>query len=297
MVTPIANLQSYLDESSDEMRKDVLCVGGFMAYEEDWTAMQEVWRERLRVPDEISYFRATSCKGIHESFFKLRKKYIDDARSVADKVRADLEDILLSRPWRGFGIGVLVPDYNAVWQAYPLARRMFRKDPVESAFAVMFCEIARAAQDVSSENRVAFTIDDSTYSGIIAEAFKGVKVNHPGLARSMATLEPLDDKVTPPLQMADLLASVVRDTFLEWLKVGRPQYIPMKEKWSNHFQLVGMWDKEYMLMNMVDTIDDPRFQTKQLALRTAPERTGAELRREEKRRRKALIRRYRHGDK
>jgi len=72
-VAMIPLLKAYLDESSDEKREDVFCVGAFLANEHYLKAMQDAWAERLKTPDEIPYFRATACKGVHEPFFKLRK--------------------------------------------------------------------------------------------------------------------------------------------------------------------------------------------------------------------------------
>jgi hypothetical protein len=288
VVIPI--LQSYLDESSDGKKEDIFCVGGFLANEQHWKAMQDAWLERLRVPDEIPYFRATACKGVHEPFFRLRQKYGSDAQNVADKLRADLESILLSHHWIGFGVGVVIADYREVWHAFPPARRLYRKDPVEAAFSQMFYEIARATKSAAPEHQVAFIIDDSTYSGKIADAFKALKIVNPSLAGTIATLAPLDDKVTPPLQMADLIVSIVKDVFLEWISKGKPKFAPLELKWHNHFQVIGRWDKEHMLTAIADTFGDSRFNAGQLPTRPSPEPTGADLKRKEKQRRKALIR-------
>ncbi len=282
-------LQAQIDESSDGKGEKVFAVGGILAHEKNLEAMQGQWIERLKTPDDLPYFRATDCKGVHGAFLKLRRKYGADAQAVADKVRADLEAILLSHHWIGFGIGVLVADYKNVWNTHPLARTLYRKDPVETAYVGMFFEIVRAVQKNAPEAQVAYVIDDSTYSGKIADAFKGFKLNHPMLAPSIATLAPLDDKITPPLQMADLIASIVKDVFLEWLNNGKPEHAPLELKWHDHFEIIGKWDKEHMLASMAETVNDPRYSTKTLAERPVPEPTKLELRRKEKQRRRALI--------
>lgn len=204
-------------------------------------------------------------------------------------MRADLELILLSSHWIGFGLGVLIRDYQEVWNAFPVARTLYREDPVEAAFSQMFFEIARATQKAAPDHQVAFIIDDSTYSGKIADAFKAVKIIHPSLASSMATLDPLDDKITPPLQMADLIASIVKDVFLEWLAQGKAEYAPLELKWHNHFEVIGKWDKEHMLTNIAETLIDPRYEARQFPQRPPPGPTKRDLKRKEKQRRKALI--------
>jgi hypothetical protein len=283
------SFQSHIDESSDGKQQDVFCVGGLLANPHHLQAMQNAWMERLRVPDEIEYFRATECKGVHGAFFKLRKKLGSDAQGVADKMRADLEDILLSHSWRGFGIAILMSDYREIWNSFPIARQFYRKDPTEAAYAGMFFEIARAVQKNAPEYQTEYIIDDSAYSEMIGEAFKGLKTNHPEIALAMATVAPKDDKLTVPLQMADLVASLVKDIFLQWLASGKPEHVPLEEKWLNHFDLIGRWDKEHMLTNMAHTLGDPRYGSGLLARKPLPQPTGQELKRREKARRKALI--------
>jgi hypothetical protein len=101
----------------------VLCVGGILAHPQNLAAIQNAWAERLRVPDEIAYFRATDCRRVDGAFFKLRNKYGSGAQAVADKIRGDLEGILLFYSWIGFGIGVLIPDYREIWNSLPTTRR------------------------------------------------------------------------------------------------------------------------------------------------------------------------------
>jgi hypothetical protein len=278
-------LQSRIDESSDRKQEDVFCVGGLLANPQHLAAMQNAWVDRLRRPDEIAYFRATECKGVHGAFFELRKKYGSGAQAVADKIRADLEAILLSHHWIGFGIGILIPDYREIRNSVPIARRFYPKDPTELAYSGLFFEIARAVQKKAPEYQVAYIIDDSAYSGIIAEALRGLKINHPEVASAVATLAPQDDKLAPPLQMADLLASMVKDIFLQWLASGKPEHVPLEMKWLNHIELIGKWDKEHMLTTMVDTLNDPRYGAGLLAQKPLPQPTKQVLKRREKRKR------------
>lgn len=283
-------LQSHIDESSDGKQEEVFCVGGLLTHPQHLAAMQDAWTERLRSPDEIDYFRATECKGVHGAFFELRKKYGSGAQAVADKIRADLEAILLSHHWIGFGIGILIPDYREIRNSVPIARQFYPKDPTEIAYSGLFFEIARAVQKNAPDYQVAYIIDDSAYSGMIAEALRGLKINHPEVASAIATVAPQDDKLTPPLQMADWVASTVKDIFLQWLASGKPEHVPLEKKWLNHIELIGKWDKEHMLTNMVDTLNDPRYSAGLLAQKPLPQPAKQVLKRREKLRRKALVR-------
>jgi hypothetical protein len=285
-----------MDESTDEKKERVFCVGALLADEETLRKMENAWLERLRIPDDIPYFRASCVKGVHGPFFKLRKKYgPTTAQSVASKIRADLETLLLAYPWRGFGIGIVIPDYQEVWNTIPAAKWFFQEDSVEAAFHSMFLEIARAIRKNAPTHQVAYIIDDSTYSGKIAEVFKAVKINYPVIAKSIASFAPMDDKITTPLQMADLIANIIKDIFLYWLKDGKPRYVPLEEKWRGHFELVGRWDKIYMLRNIVKTLKSKRFRSGKIALRSTPKPPGRDLKRERKRTRRALVKRLQGG--
>ena len=221
-------LQSYLDESADQIREDVLCVGGLLANPQHLVVMQNAWTERLRVPDEIEFFHAAECRGVRGAFSKLRKKYGSDAQSVADKIRADLEGILLSFPWIGFGIGIVISDYRELWNTIPAVRSFYSKDPIEAAYMSTFFEAVRATQKNAPGYEIEFFIDDSDYSKTITNAFEGLKKNHPELAATMKSVIPANDKLTPALQMADLAASIVKGVFLEWLATRKPKFVPLE---------------------------------------------------------------------
>jgi Protein of unknown function (DUF3800) len=281
-------LPSYLDESSDERRKDVLCVGAILVNEQHLKVMEGRWLDRLKNPDDIEYFRLSACKGVHEPFFKLREKYGDDAQAVADSIRRDLEAILLSSPWVGFGAGILIEDYAKVRNEVPAARYLYSEDPTEAAFSQMFGEVGWAAKRCAPECEVAFIIDESTYSGKIAEAFKATKMTNPEIADYAVTCAPKDDKKTPPLQMADLIAGIIKDVMLEWLSMGKPLYVPLEDKWHNHFEVIGKWDEGHMRTAIKKTLSDPRFIAGELPARPL-ELTARDLKRVEKKRRKALI--------
>ena len=89
--------------------------------------------------------------------------------------------------------------------------------------------------------------------------------------------------------MADLLASLVKDIFLQWLASGKPEHVPLEEKWHDHFELIGRWDKEHMLISIADTLNDPRYGAGLLARKPLPKPTKQDLKRREKLRRKALV--------
>ena len=253
-------LHAYLDESADEQRQSVFCVGAFLAAESHWRAIETEWKSRL-TSEGIAYFRSTDCKAASGPFFQLRKKYgsLPAALQVARRVRADLEDLLLSFPWIGFGLGVVVEDYDAVLKEIPETGFLFAKDHTVAAYSQMIYEVARSVRKNAAGHEITFVIDDSSSGPKIEDAARAIKVIHPVIGSSIAGVAAGDDKTTISLQVADLVAGLVKDTFLAWLQDGKPRHVPIPAKWMNHFEVIGTWDAEHMLRTFGKTLRSRRF--------------------------------------
>ena len=66
-----------------------------------------------------------------------------------------------------------------------------------------------------------------------------MKKYHPRIAKHMETVAPFDDKRVPPIQMADLIASIIKDGFLQYKQHGTA----FPEKWNDHIiSPIGIWD-------------------------------------------------------
>jgi hypothetical protein len=212
------------------------------------------------------------------------------AKKVADSLRAELEDMLASSCLIGFSIGVVIPDYKAVLQEYPIARRFYAEDPIVAAYSQIMYEVARQVRKNAKGFGVAYIVDDSTYSDKIKHAFEAMKINHPTVGVSAKTCAPFDDKDTPALQMADLLANVTKDIFLNWLACGGAH--PELGRWHNHIERIGKWDKEHMLRSLGRTLRSPRFAKGTLAPRlvSQPKMTKSQCKRIRRSRIKELSR-------
>jgi hypothetical protein len=276
-------LESFLDESSDQEQKDIFCVAAFLANERLWKPLEDRWVKRLQ-QDHVKYFRASDCKAVRGAFDHLRKEYGSflEAKKVADTLRAELEDILVSSHWIGFGLGVVMPDYKAVLQEYPIARRFYAEDPTVAAYSQIMYEVAREVRKKAKGFGVAYIVDDSSYSDKIRHAFDAMKVNHPTIGVSAKTCAPFDDKDTPALQMADLLANVTKDIFLEWLPRGGP-YAELG-KWHDHFERFGKWDKKHMVKSLGRNLTSPRFVKGTIARQPVPQIKMTKSERKQKRR-------------
>jgi hypothetical protein len=253
-------LHAFLDESADEQRKSAFCVGAFLAAEPHWRAIEAEWKSRL-TSDGIAYFRATDCKAASGPFFQLRKKYggLPGALQAAERVRTDLEDLLLSFHWIGFGLGVVVGDYDAVLEGIPETGFFFAKDHTVAAYSQMMYEVARSVRKNAAGHEVTFVIDASSCGPKIEDAARAIKIIHPVIGSSIAGVAEANDKMTVSLQVADLVAGLVKDTFQTWLQSGKPRYLPLSARWTNHFEAIGTWDAEHMLRAFGKTLRSRRF--------------------------------------
>jgi hypothetical protein len=268
-------VDAYLDESSDEKREQAFCVGGIIAGAHHWRPIQDEWIKRLG-RSGIEYFSVKDCRSLRGPFRKLVTKHGSAARKVADKVRSDLEDVLLSVDWwGGFGLGVVVPDYDAAFHLTPSVGLFFDgNDPTVPAYGQMMYQIARRVrrQTPAQEIAVAYFVDQSNYALRIQNAHAAIRINHPMIAKSLvAPPIPMDDKVTPALQAADLIASIVKDAFVEWIGKGRPDGgVVLGEKWNRHFaEPIGIWDKGHMLRTVRKSVKSKQFFARKIARQPA----------------------------
>jgi len=279
-------VSAYLDESSDKRKQIVLSVGGIVAPDPFLQQIEGLWMDRLN-RDNVLYFRYSDCKGLHGSFFHFRKKFGDGAQQRANDVLADLESILLSVPWVGFGLGVIIKEYKGVLTEFPELSTIYMDDPIEAAYGQMMYEIARAVRKNAPGHEVSYIADKSSDYLKVAGAFLATKVNHPVIARTMTTVAPLDDKQTPPLQMADLIVGKIRESFAAWLlNPKRTLNEEWSDEWNSHIANVGIWNRAHMLRSARVTI--ARARSGRAAIRPLPKPSPTETKRREKARRKYL---------
>lgn len=223
-------LASYLDESSDKRTESLLCVGGLISNEPILRRLSTAWNARLD-QDGIAYFRFSDWKNLHGAFHHFRR-HKDGARKRADKVLCDLEEILLSESWVGVGMGVLVPQYRTVLMENPYARLLYPNDPTEPAYGQMFYQIAHVIRKNGAGHQVAIFVDKSNDYPKLAGVYRALQLHHPTLGKSLATIAPVDDKLTPAMQMADFIVGKIRDGVAKL--VSDPQYL-VGQDWSDQF--------------------------------------------------------------
>lgn len=291
MTTSLPVVDSYSDESADEKCEQAFCIGAIIAGGHHWTPIQEEWKRRL---NGLDYFSTKDHRALGGPFQKLIRECgsLNAARKRADEIRADLEDVLLSVDWwGGFGVVVPIEDYRAIFHTSPFARHIY-KDlaiPTVPAYSQMMFQIAHTVrrETPGQEVAVAFYIDKSSEAEKIQNAHRAIKINHPTIGRSLvAPPVPLNDKLTPALQAADLLAGMVKDAALKWIADGRPRGgVAIDLKWRRHFaEPIGVFDSQQMLRSIEKTLGSKRFIAGKL-----PEQPQQISKRERKRQQRVLV--------
>ena len=266
VTTSLPVVDSYSDESADEKCEQAFCIGAIIAGAHHWTPIQEEWRRRL---NGLDYFSTKDYRTLGGPFQKLIRECasLNAARKRAEAIRADLEDVLLSVDWwGGFGVVVPIADYRAIFHTSPFARHIYKDSaiPTVPAYSQMMFHIAyRVRRETpGQEVGVAFYIDKSSDAKKIQDAHRAIKINHPTIGESLiAPPVPLDDKVTPALQAADLLGGIVKDAALKWIADGKPRHgVTVDLKWRRHFaEPIGVFDSQQMLRSIKKTLGSKRF--------------------------------------
>lgn len=174
-------------------------------------------------------------------------------------------------------------EYNEVFHVSPAARMLYLEDdPTEAAYAKVMYLVARSARKNAPGAEIAYVIDEAEFSGKIADVFKAIKQNNPVIGKVMRNIVPLDDKVTVPLQIADLIASVLKDGILERFRTGEPLKLP--DNWNGHFDEGGLFllDKTSILHDIRATLKSKRYYKGKLAKRPVAPLSKSEKKRRQK---------------
>lgn len=213
-----------LDESTDQLQRNVFVVAGYLATQPDWCEIEHQWMQRLeRQPSPISYFKTSEWKYLPGQFRQFRDQAAypkPKGREAADAIKSDLEQIMRTSPVRGFGFGINLKDYRAVRRS-SRARRIFGPNPYENAYLMTFIRVVGTCQEempsrVNSEI-VAFLCDESNRSSNVKAVYDKLKEHNPRCGPWLGSLTYMDNEKSPALQAADLLAWNCREFITECL--------------------------------------------------------------------------------
>jgi hypothetical protein len=212
-----------LDESADRERKHVFVVAGYLARQGNWTEIERQWMLRLEResdPQPMKYFSNSECMSFAGEFARFRDnaKYPKpQGRLAADKIRDDLQDIMKGAPAAGFALGVLLKDYRRVRKS-SRARSLLGTDPYEQTYAMtMICIAGNLEDEMPSREVVAYLCDDHDKAANVRSVYDELKRQNPICGQWMGSLSHMDNKKSPALQAADLLAARCKDFLVKMI--------------------------------------------------------------------------------
>ncbi|HEY6248727.1 MAG TPA: DUF3800 domain-containing protein [Candidatus Angelobacter sp.] len=231
-----------MDESADHGSARVFSVGAFIApHLMFWFEAERLWQNRLD-KDGIEYFRSADCQSVQGSFKKLRSEPDKQAlkraeREKADSIRNDLIDIIGKCGLMGVAFGVSLADYEAVKSRGSEEKKILGDVPYHFAYQLAMTHSAlmlSADTDLKFEC-LAFVVDEhEKYSAHSKQTYDDLKQKNPEVSAQMGSLTYLDDRRSPAVQMADLMAYEAMQKSLRWLdgiQEDRPEF---KRLTKNH---------------------------------------------------------------
>ena len=265
--------QCFLDDSKDGNQSQMVISAGFYGTKDDWGKLRAAWARRLK-EDGLEYFKTSEYKMLEGQFAKFRTAAYPKptGRDKAKGIRDDLQAIFRCIPGiQGVGIAIAMDDYEKVCLR-PEADGVITGDPYRRALEGVLVETVRRIRQKPGRNMVAFVHDDGSDFDKLRGYYMDFKKANPKSAKLMGGFAPLDDKLHPPLQMADMVANFTLSKGLEWLENGR---IPAKlEEMKQSIDFLNAWDEHYMLIVLRDNLirlgRSVPGDLQQLKKRTAP---------------------------
>jgi len=235
-----------IDDSADRDRKNFILAAALVGNRDQWLRLRVAWRKRLAV-DNISYFRSTQCRHLRNQFHKFRnlEKYPPPlGRQIADKLRDDLDSIIQQCELIGMGCIIPVSLYER-FQRDPKYARAVSKDAYHWAVQTVWGECAKGMQRFSpGKHIVTFAHDDCSNFDILRFLYKEYRRKNKNHAKVMGDFLPLDDKLNPAIQAADVIADVthgVAKTIQQWEPVPKVDFERLRKRMSP----IAVWDEEY----------------------------------------------------
>ena len=229
---PVPFYRAYIDDSKD---KQVVVSGVIFGRTNDWRQLINPWRERLR-KDGLDFFKSHDCDGLWNQFEKFRA--LENGRQLADKVREDLDQIIHESPVVTMGV-VLPVQYHKELLANPERGKKIPKSAYVLSFQQVLAECALAMKRLPGRNNIiSFVHDDGTDFQLLKNVYHEFKKRNPKYAKVMSEFVPLDDKIHPELQAADVAASVTRKYALAY---ANDPSVENLHRLETSMYKIGMW--------------------------------------------------------
>jgi hypothetical protein len=218
----IVLLQTFIDDSSDQRQKVLTVSASVASTYRQWTQLRLKWNKRLK-KDGLKYFKSSE-------FFRLGGEFRVFAdpirfpkpkgREAANRLRKDLEDIITETGAIATATCVPIETYQEFRSTVPGAAAVFDQDPAEAALYSVVHECLLMMQEDFPQSRIRFVCDSTSAQERFTKVYFDYLRIHPQCKAFIqgADLPHLDDKKHPPLQVADMVASISREMATRFLQ-------------------------------------------------------------------------------
>ena len=236
----------FLDDSKDQNQSKLMVSAGFFGTKEEWGGLRVAWKKVLKAHG-LEYFKSSEYYSLTKQFaqFKTDEYPKPKGREAAQEIRSELQAVIQQhRGIRGVGISVLLEAYGRVY-ARPEAKGVLPGNPYEAALDSVMYETAKIIRARPGRNMVAFVHDDGDEFDGLRSAYRKFTEVNPSIAKFMGGFQPLDDKLHPPLQAADMVANYNLQLGLEGLASGNMK--ANVQEMRQNINLLGFWDEGFIL--------------------------------------------------
>lgn len=231
----------YLDDSKDERQEFAYVCAGFFATEEVWGVFNKAWRKQLKA-DGIEYFKSSECKGLTGQFERLRDLPPPIGREAAEAIKKRLQKVAIGIPkLQGVGVALPVEEFQAVLRHENASVVFPERYIYHRAFELTLLDASTTACK-RPRDLMVFVHDDGQDFGQLLEIFKDFKRKNPNTGKHLTSFLPMDDKTTPPLQLADMFANSIQGLTVEFLN-GREE-APADETFMFDRTGLKVWTRE-----------------------------------------------------
>lgn len=236
----------YLDDSKDANQNKIVVSAGFFGTKEDWGRLRASWVKQCQASG-IDYFKSSEYNHLSGQFRRFRTANYPPptGREAAKQIRDALLAVVKRVPGlRGIGMAIPIHIYNSV-RSRPEATDVLMGFPYSHAMGSIMLKTVQAIKQIPGRNMVAFVHDEGSDFPELFDSYKSFRIANPRTAKFMAGFQPLDDKVHPPLQMADMIANLTLELGSEWIDNGHKR--ETLDRMAENIESIHIWDTHYTL--------------------------------------------------
>lgn len=235
-----------MDESTDRKQEKLYVVAGFLGRPGEIWEAERHWSKRVR-KEGIEYFRTNEYNTLTGEFAKLVcQSGREAARTRADELLEELWLIVKSVNIAGFCFLGPIPAYETV-RAEPYSEYIYEKDPYIQVHQHLIYSVAyHVCENFKALGPVAFAFDEHCKSASLLSRWEDQKARSPIASQCMGTLAPLDDRKSPAIQMADLLANTAKRVFENQMHNPKAGVEALNRICGQSLEWLAAWNEDYL---------------------------------------------------